>query len=90
MSRGRTTEARVLNHYPEIRQAVLASPEFATWRRGLKELVVDGKTLYLRGGDMLRDEDQVMFEWARKNGLLTDAAIRAAMAGGADQGEGSQ
>jgi hypothetical protein len=36
---------------------------------------IDGETLYVRGGDMLRDEDQVIFEWARRNGLLSDEAI---------------
>lgn len=90
MGGGRTTETRVLNRYPEIRQAVLASPAFAAWRRGLKVVVVDGETLYVRGGDMLRDEDQVMFEWARKSGLLTDAAIAAAMSAGNDEAEVSQ
>lgn len=78
----RTAETRVLNRYPEIRKAVLESPPFAAWRRGLKAMNIDGETLYLRGGDMLRDEDQVIFEWARKTGLLTDAAIESALAFG--------
>jgi hypothetical protein len=75
-----TAETRVLNHYPDIRHRVARAPEFVAWRQGLRALVVDGETFYLRGGDMLRDEDQVIFEWARKNGLLTDAAIQAALA----------
>lgn len=75
-----TAETRVLNRYPDIRERVARSAEFAAWRQGLKALVVDGETFYIRGGDMLRDDDQVIFEWARKNGLLTDEAIRAALA----------
>jgi hypothetical protein len=77
--RKRTTEARILSHFPEVRTKVLASPEFAAWLSSLTALDVDGETLYLRGGDMLRDKDQVIFEWARQHGLLTDAAISRAM-----------
>jgi hypothetical protein len=75
----RTVEARVLDRYPDIRRAVADSAAFAVWLGTLTALEVDGETLYLRGGDMLRDRDQVMFEWARQNGLLTDAAIAHAL-----------
>jgi hypothetical protein len=78
----RTTETRVLDRYPEIRQAALESPTFAEWRSGLKALEIDGETFYLRGGDMLRDQDQIVFEWARRTGLLTDAAIEVALSSG--------
>lgn len=71
----RTAEARVLKRYPDIRRATVESPSFAAWLRSLTALEVDGEILYLRGGDLLRDKDQVIFEWARQNGLLTDAAI---------------
>lgn len=77
--RKRTREARILSRFPEVRAKVLESPEFAAWLDGLTALDVDGETLYLRGGDMLRDQDQVIFEWARQSGLLTDAAISRAM-----------
>jgi hypothetical protein len=80
--RDRTFEARVLDQYPDIRTATAESPAFAAWLGSLTVLEVDGETLYLRGGDMLRDRDQVMFEWARQNGLLTDAAIARAEAKG--------
>jgi hypothetical protein len=74
-----TTERRVLNRYPEVRQAVLASAAFVDWRSGLHTFDVDGQTLFVRGGDMLRDEDQVIFEWARRNGLLSDEAVASAL-----------
>jgi len=74
-----TAETRVLNRYPDIRDRVAVAPEFVAWRRSLRAVVIDGETLYVRGGDMLRDEDQVIFEWARKNGLLTDSAIQTAL-----------
>ena len=73
--RGLSPEARILEHYPDIRSAVLASPAFAEWFGRLTALEVDGQTLYLRGGDMLRDKEQLIFEWARKAGLLTDESI---------------
>ena len=77
-----TAEARVLNRYPDICRAVVESPAFASWLGGLTSLEMDGETLYLRGSDMLRDDDQVIFEWAWQNGLLTDAAIAWALAAG--------
>jgi hypothetical protein len=78
----RTIESRVLSRYPDIRRAVIESPTFTSWRRELRAINIDGEILYVRGGDMLRDEDQVIFEWAREHGLLTDSAIAAALAGG--------
>jgi hypothetical protein len=79
-------EARILEHYPDIRNAVLNSPAFAEWFGRLTAVEVDGETLYLRGGDMLRDKEQLIFEWARKAGLLTDESILRVQGG---RGEGS-
>ncbi len=72
-------EARILERMPEVRAAAEHSPEFHEWLAGLRVLQVDGETLYLRGGDMLRDREQVLFEWARRTGLLSDEAIRRAL-----------
>jgi len=77
-----SAERRVLDHYPAVRDAVLASPAFVEWRSGLPTIEIDGARLYVRGGDMLRDEDQVIFEWARRNGLLSDEAIASALKAG--------
>lgn len=68
-------EARVLDRYPRIRKAVSESTEFTTWRDSLPSVVIDDERFYIRGGDMLKDEDQIVFEWARKHGLLSDASI---------------
>ena len=81
----RTAERRVLDHYPDIRRFVVESPAFAAWLCGLTALDVDGETLYLRGGDLLRDQDQVIFEWARQKGLLTDTAIARALGQGEEK-----
>src|SRR5437867_2843512 len=71
----RSVETRVLNRCPKVRAEVLASSAFVAWRDTLKSVDLDGETLYVRGGDILRDEDQVIFEWARKHGLLTDYRV---------------
>lgn len=70
-----TAEARELARCPEIRRAVLASPVFAAWRDALPVVEIDGETLYLRGGDMLSDEEQIILEWARKHGFLASTAL---------------
>ena len=81
----KTFEGRVLDSYPEIRERISNSREFAAWRDDLPALEIDDEKLYIRGGDMLRDEDQIMFEWARRHGLLSDVEIaRASRAEGGD------
>jgi hypothetical protein len=66
----RTVEARILDQHPDIREALSKSEEFLLWRNSLPSVVIDEEKLYIRGGDMLKDEDQIMFEWARKHGVL--------------------
>jgi hypothetical protein len=66
----KTFESLLLVNYPEVRNAVLASAEFIAWRERLASVVVDDVKYYIRGGDMLKDEDQIVVEWARKTRLL--------------------
>lgn len=73
--RGKSFEAHVLDRSPQIREAVSASKDFIAWRDSLSSVIVDNERLYIRGGDMLKDEDQIIFEWARKHGLLPDSLI---------------
>lgn len=68
-------EGRVLDRYQGIREAAAASEEFAAWRDSLTVVVIDDELFYLRGGDMLKDEDQIIFEWARRSGLLPDELL---------------
>ena len=68
-------EAHVLDRYPRIRKAVSESIDFIAWRDNLPSVVVDNERLYIRGGDMLKDEDQIIFEWSLKHGLLSDESI---------------
>jgi len=68
-------QAYVLDRYSRIREAVLESMDFIVWRDSLPSIILDGKQFYIRGGDMLKGEDQIIFEWARKHGLLPDSLI---------------
>ncbi len=61
-----TTEGRFLQQRPRLRADVLASAAFQEWRDRLPTVVVDETTYYVRGGDMLKDEDQIVVEWIRR------------------------
>ncbi|MDV7088655.1 hypothetical protein [Rhodococcus opacus] len=58
-------ETKLLDKHPTLRGHVSSLPEFNEWRRGLNTVTVDDITYYVRGGDMLKDEDQIMAEWIR-------------------------
>jgi hypothetical protein len=70
-----TFESTMLDRYPEIRDRARRSQAFQHWRETLRPLDVDGVTFYVRDGDRLKDENQILFEWARTNGLLTDEML---------------
>jgi hypothetical protein len=65
-------ESRILERDPGVREAVLASNDFHAWKDLLPSVFVDDVRYYIRGGDMLRDEDQLIFEWAVRTGLLPE------------------
>ena len=67
-----TLEAQELDKHPEVRERVLASEGFQTWVESLPKFEVDGETLFLPTGDVPVDEDQLVYQWARTNGLLGD------------------
>ena len=71
----KTFESTVLDRNPDVRTAVLASKEFHAWKDDLPSVVVDDVKFYIRGGDMLKDEDQLVFEWAHRSGLLREEQI---------------
>jgi hypothetical protein len=66
----RTVEAEVLDSHPEVREQVMASDGFLAWKASLPSFELDGETLYLPTGDVPVDEDQLVYQWARTNGLL--------------------
>lgn len=67
-----TFEGTLLDSNPDLRKAALGSKDFQAWRADLPSVVVDGVQFFIRGGDMLKDEDQVIVEWAHRVGLLPD------------------
>lgn len=70
-----TFATRFLDHHPEVRTAVSNSEDFVTWRDKFPSVIVDGVKYYVRGGDMLQEEDELIFEWARQSGLITEDSI---------------
>jgi hypothetical protein len=56
---------------------VSQSQDFQARKATLPTVVVDDVTFFIRGGDMLKDEDQVIFEWAYNNGLLPQQATQS-------------
>jgi hypothetical protein len=77
---------RFLRAHPEVRERIAASDKFRSYRAGLeresdtgktKTVVIDGNQFFVVGGDMLKDEDELMLDWARTNGLVSEADIQA-------------
>jgi len=65
-------ESTILDRHPEVRKVVLESKDFYAWKEQQRSVVVDGVQYYIRGGDMLMDEDQLIFEWALRARLLPE------------------
>lgn len=63
----KTVESRILEQNPQIREKISQSPEFQEWRKSLPTFEIDGEEFYVRGGDMPKDEDQILLEWARRH-----------------------
>jgi hypothetical protein len=60
-------EGRASLRHPEVKEAICSLTEFQEWMHQLPEVVVDEVKYYVRGGDMLKDSDEVLWEWARKH-----------------------
>jgi len=64
---GSRAEGRRSDRRSETHREVSSLPEFRQWLDSLPQVVVDDVRYYVRGGDMLKDSDEVLWEWARKN-----------------------
>jgi hypothetical protein len=73
----KTFESTVLDRYPGVRASVSQSQDFQAWKATLPTVLIDDVMFFIRGGDMLKDEDQVIFEWAHDNGLLPKQATQS-------------
>lgn len=71
-----TDEARELDAHPEVRSLVMGSPDFQAWKAGVPKFELDGETMYLPTGDVPVDEDQLVYQWARTNGLIDSSTPR--------------
>ena len=58
-----TPETVLLNRHPGAREHVAALPDFISWRDALPVVEVDNETLYVVGGDQLKDHDQIIVAW---------------------------
>ncbi len=67
-----TFEGEFLDGHSDVRKKVTRSKGFREWKKQLPTIVVDDVKYYIRGGDMLKDEDQIIYEWARRSGLIND------------------
>jgi hypothetical protein len=61
-----TSEHRLLDAHPGVRELVESHPEFKRWRARLPKVDVDGETFTVLGGDRLLDSEQLVVEWARQ------------------------
>ena len=71
----KTWESTILDRHPDIRTAVFGSADFQAWKSTLPSVIVDAVRYYIRGGDMLKDEDQLALEWAYRSGLLPEGSL---------------
>lgn len=61
-----TSERRLLEENPGIRELIESLPEFRAWRDARPMVDVDGEIFWVVGGDQLKDNDQIIVEWARQ------------------------
>ena len=62
-----SAESQLSQRHPEVKDTITSLPEFQEWVESLPRVVVDDVLYFVRGGDMLKDADQVLWEWIRKN-----------------------
>ena len=61
-----------------LSEKIAADPEFGEWRSSQRSVTVDGRRLYVSGGDRLLDESELMLAWAVRHGRADPAEIEAA------------
>jgi hypothetical protein len=70
-----TFASRVLSRHPELRKRAAQSNDFKKWIDSYKQVDVDGQQLYVVGGDMLRDLDEMLLNWSRRHGHIDQQTI---------------
>lgn len=59
-------------------EKIAADSDFGEWRSRQRAVTVDGRKLYISGGDRLLDESELMLSWAVKKGRAEVAEVEAA------------
>ena len=61
-----TPEAALLDRHPGVREHVVGLTEFRVWRDTFPMVTIDEETLYVVGGDQLKDHDQLIVAWVNQ------------------------
>jgi hypothetical protein len=61
-----TPESALLSRHPGVREHVLTMPEFLAWKEKLRDVEIDGETLFVDWGDHLKDIDQLIVSWVNQ------------------------
>ncbi|MEQ1808665.1 MAG: hypothetical protein ABL889_01975 [Terricaulis sp.] len=83
---GQTFAAAALELVEGGRDRIAQLPEFTNWLAKHRQVVVDDVAFFVVGGDMLKDQDEMMLYWARRSGLIDEQSILNL--GAATEGEG--
>lgn len=87
-SKERTPEGKFLARRPDVRHLVSEDAKFHEWRDSIKKVVVDDEKFYIRGGDQLVDDDQLVFEWAFNAGVISPEEVSRLDEGESEEGQG--
>ncbi|MGP4096826.1 hypothetical protein [Nonomuraea sp. KM90] len=70
-----TPEHRLRRQKKDLRELVASRPDFQEWISQWPTVRIDQETLWVVGGDQLKDLDQLVMAWARRfqPGLLTES-----------------
>ena len=63
--------SQFLNDHPEIRQRVRENDEFRIWNETLPNILIDGKKIYISEGDIQKEEDDLIIDFAIKKNLIS-------------------
>jgi len=66
----------VLDRIPELATR-LDGPDVAAWLASRESVELDGRRMWISGGDRLIDEAEAKLEWALGHGLIAEARLRS-------------
>jgi len=72
---------RFLARRPALRGQVLSAPLYQAWKARLPPVVIDGIPFYFPEGDIQKEEDDLILDFAIREGLVTPREVDATLAG---------